>query len=68
MRDAEGRITQVIAPDLTEMSYEYDANGDLRAFVDQVGNRAEFTYLTNPNAPAHYLEVTVQSTPLLLLT
>ncbi len=56
VRDAAGRITKVIAPDATELTYEYDVNGDLIAFTDQVGNRTTYTYLTNPNLPPHYLE------------
>jgi choice-of-anchor A domain-containing protein/RHS repeat-associated protein len=50
VRDASDRITKVIAPDASELGYEYDANGDLVAFVDAGGNRTTFTYQTG-----HYL-------------
>jgi RHS repeat-associated protein len=50
VRDAAGRITRVIAPDASELGYEYNAAGDLAAFVDAGGNRTTYTYETG-----HYL-------------
>jgi RHS repeat-associated protein len=51
VRDAQGRISRVIAPDASEIRYQYDADGDLRAVVDANGGRTEFTYVGG-----HYLE------------
>ncbi len=50
VRDAAGRITRVIAPDASELGYEYNAAGDLTAFVDAGGNRTTYTYESG-----HYL-------------
>jgi RHS repeat-associated protein len=50
VRDAAGRITTVIAPDGSERHYEYDAQGNLVAYVDAGGGRTEFTYQSG-----HYL-------------
>jgi len=36
VRDAQERIVRVIAPDLSEISYEYDALGNLIAMVDAI--------------------------------
>lgn len=51
VRNAAGRITKVIAPDASELGYEYDASGNLTAFVDAGGNRTTFTYQSG-----HYLQ------------
>ena len=53
IRDAQGRITDVIAPDGTSMTYDYDVNGDLISFTDQVDNVTQFTYT---NTTEHFLE------------
>lgn len=51
VRDAQNRIKKVIAPDLSEIDYEYDADGNLVAMIDANDNRTQFTYLGG-----HYLE------------
>ncbi|MCK7592298.1 Ig-like domain-containing protein [Pseudomarimonas salicorniae] len=51
VRDAQGRITRVIAPDNSELRYEYNPQGDLAAVIDQNEGRTEFTYVDG-----HYLE------------
>jgi len=53
IRDGAGRITSVVAPDGSSMTYVYDVNGDLESFTDQVGQTTNFTYT---NATDHYLE------------
>jgi len=56
-RDADGNITEVIAPDGTKILYGYDAAGDLVSVTDQTGDITSFTYggagVGAP--PAHYL-------------
>jgi RHS repeat-associated protein len=53
VRDAQNRITEVHAPDGTVLHYEYDALGNLSAFVDATGSRTTYTYLARGG---HYLE------------
>ena len=53
VRDGTGRITDIVAPDGTRMTYAYDANGDLESFTDQVNNVTGYTYT---NTTDHYLE------------
>jgi len=52
VRDARGRIAQVIDPDGHALQYTYDAAGDLRSFTDQVTNLTQYIYHA---ARAHYL-------------
>lgn len=51
VRDAEGRITQIIDPAGSALLYTYDANGDLVSFTDRITNTTAFTYIGN-----HYLQ------------
>ena len=51
VRDATGRITQVVAPDGTALSYGYDAAGDLVSVTDQLGYVTQFSYLAD-----HFVE------------
>ena len=53
VRDAQGRIESIVAPDGTSMSYGYDVNGDLERYTDAENNVTTFTYT---NATDHYLE------------
>ncbi len=52
VRDALGRITQIIDSAGLSISYQYNAAGELIAVTDQAGVLTQFEYLT---APAHYL-------------
>lgn len=52
IRDAQGRITQVIDPDGHPLTYAYDAAGDLRSFRDQANNTSSYDYHA---ARPHYL-------------
>ena len=45
VRDAQGRIVSLRAPDGRERSYSYDAAGDLVAATDTLGNTTQFSYL-----------------------
>jgi YD repeat-containing protein len=53
LRDHRGRIRKIIDPDGNEVSYEYNAVGDLIVVTDQVGRTSRYAYLTTP---AHYLD------------
>jgi YD repeat-containing protein len=44
VRDAQGRITQIIDPAGNPMTYSYDAAGDLISFKDRENNTTSFTY------------------------
>lgn len=46
MRDAQGRIAQIIDPQGNTTIYSYDANGDLVSFKDRESNETRFTYNT----------------------
>ncbi|MGR9052538.1 MAG: RHS repeat-associated core domain-containing protein [Gammaproteobacteria bacterium] len=48
-RDTSGRITQITDPMANTLGYEYDAHGDLSAFIDQENNRTESFYDTRHN-------------------
>ena len=52
IRDAQGRISEIIDPAGKRLTYAYDARGDLRSFTDQVTNVTQYLYST---ARAHYL-------------
>jgi RHS repeat-associated protein len=52
IRDAQGRITEIIDPAKKRLTYAYDDKGDLRSFTDQVTNVTQYLYST---ARAHYL-------------
>lgn len=52
VRDAAGRIKQIIDPAGHAINYEYDAAGNLLEVANQVGNESEYTYLASP---AHYM-------------
>lgn len=53
VRDAQGRITQIIDPNGHALDYAYDAHGDLTAFTDQAGLTSTYTYRTDH---PHYLD------------
>ena len=53
VRDTQGRISQIIAPDGTTTNYDYTVEGDLERFRDQLDHGTEFAYLAQR---AHYLE------------
>jgi RHS repeat-associated protein len=53
VRDHRGRIKEIIAPDGTKLTYEYDAAGDLVRYADQGGLVYRYDYLARP---AHYLD------------
>ncbi|MEO1034861.1 MAG: Ig-like domain-containing protein [Pseudomonadota bacterium] len=53
VRDGLGRIEQIQVPDGTVLQYDYDANGDLISFTDQVNQATTFTYRAGIE---HYLE------------
>lgn len=44
IRDAEGRIAQIVDPAGYVLEYGYDANGDLVSFTDRTTNATTFTY------------------------
>ena len=52
VRDSRGRITRIIDPAGNNLTYSYDAEGDLRSFTDQSTNVTQFLY---SNARAHFL-------------
>lgn len=52
-RDSSGRISKINAPNSTNISYTYDAAGDLVGVTSQQGAETKFTYLASPS---HYLE------------
>ena len=47
LRDAQGRITRMTAPDGKISNYTIDANGDLANFADPAGNTTRFYYNLN---------------------
>ena len=53
VRDAEGRIIEIIDPDGNSLAYGYNSLGELVSFTDQTGVVTQFTYL---DEPAHYLD------------
>lgn len=53
VRDGNGRITQINAPDGVSVSYGYNAAGDLISVTDDDGRVTHFGYYTDP---AHYLK------------
>jgi RHS repeat-associated protein len=55
-RDYEGRISAITGPDGRRVEYSYDNKGDLVAVKDQSNATVQFTYLTDPKAPEHYLD------------
>jgi YD repeat-containing protein len=55
-RDYQDRITSITGPDGKRVEYIYDAKGDLVAVKDQSNATVQFTYLTDPKAPEHYLD------------
>jgi RHS repeat-associated protein len=44
VRDAQGRITQIVDPSGNALNYAYDADGDLVAFKDAESNETKFSY------------------------
>ncbi len=52
IRDAQGRITQIVDPNGNALRYAYEAGGDLRSFTDLVSNVTQYAYSA---ARAHYL-------------
>ncbi|MGK0360111.1 MAG: YD repeat-containing protein, partial [Bradymonadia bacterium] len=65
IRDGQGRITSIVAPNGQRRTYEYDGRGDLVAATDQLGNVTRYTYdathnlqnITDPsgNTPARQI-------------
>ncbi len=53
VRDGQNRIQRIVLPDGKELSYDYDAQGDLIAAKDVLQNAVRFAY--TPRFP-HYLE------------
>jgi RHS repeat-associated protein len=53
VRDAQSRITEILAPQGRTVSYDYDARGDLAAVRDTGARQAAMTYFADP---PHYLE------------
>jgi RHS repeat-associated protein len=53
LRDAQGRITNIIDPAGLSLTYTYGANGSLATFTDRLTNTTSFAY-TNTAFP-HYL-------------
>lgn len=53
IRDATGRIEQIIDPEGNAIGYQYDANGDMVAFTDQSGETTQFEY---SDEFEHYLD------------
>ncbi len=51
VRDFEGRIEQIEAPDGTRLTYAYNTDGDLTDFIDQADEVTHFTYIND-----HYLQ------------
>lgn len=44
VRDPQGRISKIVAPDGSTLLYSYDGRGDLRSFSDQVTNTTKYVY------------------------
>jgi RHS repeat-associated protein len=55
-RDYQDRITAITGPDGKRVEYSYDSNGNLVAVKDTSNATVQFTYLTDPKAPEHYLD------------
>jgi RHS repeat-associated protein len=55
-RDGQDRISAITGPDGKRVEYKYDTLGNLVAVIDQHGDTVKFTYLTDDNAPEHYLD------------
>jgi YD repeat-containing protein len=55
-RDYQDRITSITGPDGKRVEYIYDSKGDLVAVKDQSNATVQFTYLTDPKVPEHYLD------------
>ncbi|CCI34563.1 putative Ig domain-containing protein [Microcystis sp. T1-4] len=53
IRDAQGRITEIIDPDGKSIKYVYDSNGDLIEVIDRTNNTTELVY-DDPNRQ-HFL-------------
>lgn len=53
IRDHRGRITEVVEPDGNSVSYDYNVNGDLVQFTNQLDEVTTYTYRSQP---AHYLD------------
>jgi RHS repeat-associated protein len=53
IRDAQGRITEIIDPDGKSIKYSYDSNGDLIKVIDRTNNTTELVY-DDPNRQ-HFL-------------
>ncbi|WP_182864853.1 putative Ig domain-containing protein [Rhodopirellula sp. JC639] len=53
VRDAKGRITEVVQPSGDKVVYQYDVGGDLRSLTDLAGLTTSYTYRDHP---AHYLD------------
>ena len=58
IRDAQGRITEIIDPAGKRLTYAYDTRGDLRSFTDPVSNVTHYLYDTTR---AHYLTNIIDS-------
>jgi RHS repeat-associated protein len=52
IRDAQGRITEIIDPDGQSLKYNYDTEGDLVGFIDRTNNQTTFEYESDR---PHYL-------------
>ncbi len=52
VRDAQGRISEVVDPDGNVLRYSYNSAGDLQSFVDPMTNITRYAY---HSAKAHYL-------------
>ena len=53
IRDAQGRITEIIDPDGKSIKYVYDSNGDLIEVIDRTNNTTQLVY-DDPNRQ-HFL-------------
>lgn len=58
LRDAQGRIGQIIDPAGNSITYKYDARGDLVTVTGQTGLTSGYAYSTTP---AHYLKTAYDS-------
>ena len=56
IRDAQGRITEIIDPAGNSLNYDYDSSGDLISYSDQVNNTWTHEYNVSGNAAPHFLE------------
>lgn len=43
--DISGRITDIVSPDGSVLSYQYDPSGDLITSVDRVGEPTQYIYV-----------------------